>query len=67
MWTLPIPKVYVPAIVGFIAIAVHWVATGEFNRTELAGAVAVALYALIGYSVPDPNVVTSTGYRKQQQ
>lgn len=43
------PKVWVPTAVGVLAIIVHWVATGEFNRTELAESVSVAGYALIGY------------------
>jgi hypothetical protein len=61
---VPIPKIWIPFALGVIAILVQGIATGEFDRVEISEAAAVGLYALIGWSVPDPNVVNSTGYQK---
>ena len=55
--TLPIPKIWVPFALGVIALAAKWVATGEFNREEVAALVTLAGYAGIGYVVPDGPVV----------
>lgn len=49
---LPVPKVYLPFVVGIIAIAVSWVATGDFSRTELSSVLALGLYAAVGYVAP---------------
>lgn len=54
---LPVPKVWVPFVLGLLAIAAKWVATGEFDRTEAAALVTLAGYALVGYTVPNGPVV----------
>jgi hypothetical protein len=40
------PKAYVPFITIWGAILVSWIATGEFNRAEIAGAVASCIQLL---------------------
>lgn len=50
---IPVPKVLVPAVAGLFYIASRWVATGEFDREELAGVLLVAGYAAIGWSTPE--------------
>lgn len=49
----PVPKVYVPGLAGLGGVAISWIATGEFDRIELAGAVGSVYYALIGWATPE--------------
>ena len=49
---LPVPKVYVPASAGVIALVSDVVATGVLDRTKAAALVVVVGYALIGWATP---------------
>lgn len=51
------PKVWAPVAVQLAALIVSLIASGEFDRTELAQLVGVALTALIGY-MASPGDVT---------
>lgn len=48
-WKNISPKVWNPVVAGLLLTVGHWIATGEFNRTELAELVTTAGYGLIGY------------------
>jgi anti-sigma factor RsiW len=50
---LPVPKVVLPAIAGVGAVIATWIATGEFNRLELAQLFLTAWYSLIGWATPE--------------
>jgi hypothetical protein len=43
------PKVWAPVAAQIIAFLVNLIASGEFNRTELAQLVGLALTAVVGY------------------
>ncbi|HEY3434201.1 MAG TPA: hypothetical protein VGK41_00975 [Solirubrobacterales bacterium] len=49
----PVPKVYVPGLAGLGGVVIAWIATGEFDRLELAAAVGSLYYALIGWATPE--------------
>jgi hypothetical protein len=49
---VPVPKVLLPALVLTIGILAHFIASGEFDRVEVAAAVTTAIYAVIGYAAP---------------
>lgn len=49
---LPVPKILVPAVAGFVALGGKVIATGELDRDELAAAFVLFGYALIGWTVP---------------
>ena len=49
---IPVPKVLRPAIAGLVLVAVTWIATGEFDRTETVQLTTTLLYTLIGYQAP---------------
>lgn len=55
------PKVFVPSLLQLIGILVNWIASGEFDRTELAQVVGLALTAVVGYLVP-PGDVAGVNY-----
>ena len=46
------PKVYVPAFLAAVAIAVQWFVTGEFDKAETGQAILAAAYALVGTVAP---------------
>lgn len=48
----PVPKVYIPFLSGLIAVASQVVATGQFDRTQLAQLVIVGGWAILGYAAP---------------
>jgi hypothetical protein len=50
---VPVPKVLLPAVVGATAILANWIATGTFDRTEIAALVTLTIYTVIGYAVPN--------------
>jgi hypothetical protein len=43
------PKGLAPALLQVVALLVNWIATGEFDRVELAQVIGVALTAIVGY------------------
>lgn len=49
---VPVPKVYLPALVGVIGVVVNWISSGNFSKTELVGFVLTAVYTAIGYVAP---------------
>ena len=50
---IPVPKVLVPAVAGVVAIVGKIIASGEFDRDELAAVWLLAGYAAIGWFTPD--------------
>lgn len=46
------PKVYVPFVLGLVALAIHWFATGEFSEVELYGLISAFAYAAFGIAAP---------------
>lgn len=68
MEKLPIPAVFLPALAALVGMVGVWIATGEFNREELALVVTGLLYALIGYPArgtlfQKPDAIEGTGRR----
>jgi hypothetical protein len=49
---VPVPKVWIPAVVGATAILVNWIATGDFSRIELGALVGLVIYTAVGYAAP---------------
>jgi hypothetical protein len=43
------PKLYLPFLSLLAAVLTHWIATGEFDRVEVAGLVATALQGVIAF------------------
>lgn len=54
---LPVPKVWIPCVVGATAILANWIVTGDFSRTEIAALVTLAIYTAVGYAVPNGPVI----------
>ena len=46
-------KAIAPVLLTVVGLAIHWAVTGEFDRTELAGAVMGLLSALATWLVPN--------------
>jgi hypothetical protein len=51
------PKVWVPTALQAIALVVNLIASGEFDRVEVAQVVSLGLTALVGY-LANPGSVT---------
>lgn len=49
----PYAKAVYPALGAIVAVAVQWVATGEFDRAEFATAVSGVAAALLAYAPPN--------------
>lgn len=49
----PLAKAVWPAIGTLAAVAVQWIATGEFDRAELTTAITGLVAALVTYGVPN--------------
>jgi hypothetical protein len=56
----PLAKACWPAIATLVAVAVQWIATGEFDRSELVTAITGLCAALLTYWVPNVPQVTGT-------
>lgn len=55
---IPVPKVMVPTVAGLVTMAAAWVATGDFDRLELAMLVQSGGWAAIGWSTPEASRTT---------
>lgn len=66
------PKVWAPTAALLVTFLANWIASGEFDRTELAQIVAAGLTAVIGYlaspgtveidAIPGGSVPREDGY-----
>lgn len=56
------PKLYVPLLAEVLAIFVHWIATGEFDRVEVAASVFTAGQATLAW-IAGPGDVVVEGTR----
>ena len=55
------PKVYIPVLGIAVGVLTSWVATGTFDRAEIAAAIAAAWALIGGYLAGPGDVVADTG------
>jgi hypothetical protein len=55
------PKVWAPVALQIVAFLVNLIASGDFDRTELAQLVGLALTAVVGYFASPGDVTPTRG------